>query len=352
MHEAALLTNVNADAQEAGKFVSQYQMLGEQFARDGEPRPWTTVIGALDRAPLWCAGSYPTTLDSLARRELVGEIFAGQTDNVAETLERLRLMNLTQNPNESLIDWADEWLAVRRGGVVVAETNRPRVVYRHPYIDDLSKEGFSLLSEFDAALDSQAYHDACQIITSAPSPDALGLMPDTRDSQLMVSLAAAVDSALARDPALRDMMAKQFGPIGILQVHQAIDEADAAAVSAVTVHYRGTEAAAEAFAWLGDRAAFGWRFCRGPGRLSHRSARWRPDSGGEGRTARPARGRDDRRGRRPTGNGAGSLGRHANGCRGVRVDCCRNAQSPRGLAAPRRRDESGRGGYRAGSDGF
>jgi outer membrane protein assembly factor BamB len=250
MHEAALLTNVNGDGVQASNFLFQYEMLGEQLARDGDLKPWTSVIGPLARAPLWCAGSYPTTLPPLARRELIGTIFAGQTDSVAETLTRLRLMN----QNDSFLDWADDWLTTHRGGVAVADPTVGHVVARHPYIEDLSKEGFSLLSEFDAALDSQAYRDACQIITSAPSPDALGLMPDTHDSQLMVSLAAAVDGALARDAKLRDTMAKQFGPVGMLQVRQAINEGDAPAVAGVTIRYRGTEAAAEAFAWLGDRA--------------------------------------------------------------------------------------------------
>ena len=348
MHEAALLTNVNGDALEAGKFVSQYQMLGEQLARDGEPRPWTTVIGALDRAAV--VRRLIRQRSTRWRGELVGEIFAGQTDNVAETLERLRLMNLTQNPNDSLIDWADEWLAVRRGGAVVAETNRPRVVYRHPYIDDLSKEGFSLLSEFDAALDSQAYHDACQIITSAPSPDALGLMPDTRDSQLMVSLAAAVDSALARDPALRDMMAKQFGPIGILQVHQAIDEADAAAVSAVTVRYRGTEAAAEAFAWLGDQR-FRLAILPRPGSIiaSRRGSvvgLWR------------RRSRRDRLAAAMTGEDVGQPATAPVRLGDMQMAAAEFesivAEMPKSMrrAAPRRGDESDRGGCRAGPDGF
>ncbi len=266
-NELALLTNVLDDARAGSDFISFYERIGAQLAREGNLAPWTTLIDAAARAPLWCNGSYSAALEHLIRRELIGLVVAGETDKVAGTVARLRLMNLP----DPLVQWADDWVTTRRGGVPLAEPGQGRTVYRHPYLDDLSKEGFSLLSEFQAALDSQAYHDACQMIVSAPPPETLGLMPDIRDPQRMISLEAAIDGALHREPALRETLNKQFSQIGMLQVRQAIDAADASAVAAVTLHYRGTSAAAEAYLWLGDRALSGGDFSAA--RADYRQAR-------------------------------------------------------------------------------
>ena len=287
-HELALVTNVLDDAGSGSSFLSFYEMLGAQLAREGNLAPWTTLIDAAARALLWCNGSYSAALDHLVRRELIGLAVSGQTDKLADTVARLRLMNLP----DPLVQWADDWVTMRRGGVPLSEPGQGRTVYRHPYLDDLSKEGFSLLSEFQAALDSQAYHDACQMMVSAPPPDTLGLMPDIRDPQRMISLEAAIDGALHREPALRETLDKQFGQIGMLQVRQAIDSADATRRDGrdapLSRHARGRRSAALA----GRSVPLWWRFRRRPCRLSPGSAQSaHPDwpSGWRRATASPPR---------------------------------------------------------------
>ena len=49
-------------------------------------------------------------------------------------------------------------------------------------------------------------------------------------------------------------MSEQFGASGRLRIRQAIADGNVAAVEAATMQFFGTEAAAEAHVWLGDRA--------------------------------------------------------------------------------------------------
>src|SRR5262249_52948586 len=140
------------------------------------------------------------------------------------------------------------------------ERNAPRIERRHPFIEELNKEGFNLLGDFESAMASKAYRDACQIVTSSDSSETLGLWPDAQDPQLLVSINGAIDLAMTHDKALRDTMVREFGPLGILQVRQAMNEGDSTAVASVTTRYRGTDAAAQAYLWLGDRAISGGEF--------------------------------------------------------------------------------------------
>jgi hypothetical protein len=80
------------------------------------------------------------------------------------------------------------------------------------------------------------------------------LLPDAKDSRLLVSLPAAVSLAMREYPKLRQTMSEQFGARGRLRVRQAIAEGDLTALEAATMQFCGTEAASEAHLWLGDRS--------------------------------------------------------------------------------------------------
>ena len=54
-------------------------------------------------------------------------------------------------------------------------------------------------------------------------------------------------------PELREAMRKHFGELGQLRRREAVAADDPAAVEAITFQFPGTEAAAAAHAWLGDR---------------------------------------------------------------------------------------------------
>src|SRR5690606_15108253 len=104
--------------------------------------------------------------------------------------------------------------------------------WRHPLMTELSKEGFNVMAELESALASQAYADACQIITSMSATGILGLLPDSRDPELLVSLPRAVALAMREHPQLRETMQEKFGGTGLVRVRQAIQDGDVEALTA------------------------------------------------------------------------------------------------------------------------
>ena len=135
----------------------------------------------------------------------------------------------------------------------------------HPLVVELSKEGYNVLAEFRAALEARAYRDACQIISSSAENGMLGLLPDDRDPDLIVSLPGAVALAMRDHPGLRKTMSEQFGALGRLRIRQSIADNNVAAVESATIQFFGTEAAAEAHLWLGDRAVSSGAFAHALG---------------------------------------------------------------------------------------
>ncbi|HEX3998234.1 MAG TPA: PQQ-binding-like beta-propeller repeat protein [Pirellulales bacterium] len=257
LHEIADVSDEWGDGNAATNLATRFELLGEQLLRQQYSTPWTTVNGAVLRSQIWSAGSYSLKMDSLARAELLQLVYSNRPEQVLQTVARLRLSNWT----DSLMLWAEEWASTQTGagldGDIVAEHTG-----RSPLIDELNKEGFSTLAEFESAIDSRSFHDACQIITAPSTLEISGLMPDPRDPQLSVSLDTALGAALHREPELREMMSRQFGPAGMLEARRAMDQSDAGGVLAAASRYRGTLAGSEACLWLGDRAVGGGEFNR------------------------------------------------------------------------------------------
>ncbi|MFG0227260.1 hypothetical protein, partial [Streptococcus suis] len=52
---------------------------------------------------------------------------------------------------------------------------------------------------------------------------------------------------------LRSLLRTEFAPEGKLQLRRALDEKDEVALEMLALHYHGTNEAAEALLWLGDR---------------------------------------------------------------------------------------------------
>ncbi len=257
LDELALLNNVWWDPNAATTFMRHYEQLGERLYRSGNSHCWTTIAPAMVRSPLACPAQYGQSnaaknivaLERLPAMELTAAVYSEKIPEVRRLLAHLHVWNV----QEPLVGWAGAWLARQ----VESEAPSDRTALRarqHPFVEELNKEGFNLLGDFQAALDSKAYRDACQIIANAETSDSLGLWPDPHDSSLLVSVTGAIDFAMTSDPELRRTMVREFGPLGMLQARQAMNDGDGPAVAAVLTHYRGTDAAATACLWLGDRA--------------------------------------------------------------------------------------------------
>jgi outer membrane protein assembly factor BamB/tetratricopeptide (TPR) repeat protein len=265
LEELALIapTGDGAEFREMALALAQrYQRLGRHLLNEGEDRPYTAIARALRQTPIATEVALPLMPESLVRYELLLLAQLDRWDEAVELANRIGFWSRPADPNRrlnrdglmALADWAEgsafRSLTSRRTGTASVL----RAEWRHPLFEVLSKEGYNILAEFNAALDGQSYHDACQIISSADPHGALGLLPDARDDHLLVSLPAAVNLAMREQLQLRQTMNEQFGPRGRLRVQQAIAEGDRVALEAATTQFSGTAAAAQANLWLGDRA--------------------------------------------------------------------------------------------------
>jgi len=127
------------------------------------------------------------------------------------------------------------------------------IALRHPLIENVSKESYNLLSEFDAAISGGELRHACRLITEFADPQSWGLVRDARDPRLLVDLPIEIELAVQREPKLPAVMQEHFGQLGLLRVRGAIALEDERAVVAAAWRFFGSHAAAEARQWLGDR---------------------------------------------------------------------------------------------------
>jgi outer membrane protein assembly factor BamB len=253
--------------------AQRYEQLGNRLIVEGEDRPYTAIASALRRTPIMTEAPLPLLPESLVRYEFLHLAQLDRWEEAVELAGRINFWSRPADPNRrqnrdgllALADWAEgsafRSLSTRRTGTASVL----RAEWRHPLFEVLSKEGYNILAEFNAALEGQSYHDACQIISSADPHGALGLLPDARDDHLLVSLPAAVQMAMREHVALRQTMNDEFGPRGRLRVQQAIAEGDRVALEAATTQFSGTAAAALAHLWLGDRALASGDFTQATG---------------------------------------------------------------------------------------
>jgi hypothetical protein len=116
------------------------------------------------------------------------------------------------------------------------------------------------MSELRAALQSESYRDAAQAITSASGFERLGLLPDAGDPWLSTSFPMAVETMVRARPALAKSIQEAAAAVGQLRLRQATGSGNPAAVEAVAYQFPGTDVAAAAYRWLGDRELSTGRF--------------------------------------------------------------------------------------------
>lgn len=238
--------------------------LATAMTAKGEPRPFTTLSHAALRWPLWSQRRLPVFSDELLRRELTTLASDQQWDEVRALVKRMRYWNAIPREGdqppwspeaEHLIDWAEATaadFAPPKNGE--KPSGRMRNSEIRPLVEHLSRDGFTVMAELRAALDSQSYREAAQMITATSGAERLGLLPHGKDPWLLVSYPVAVESAMRELPPLRDVMQEQYAKIGRLRLNQANGQGDARGMIVLASQFAGQELAAEANRWLGDRA--------------------------------------------------------------------------------------------------
>jgi outer membrane protein assembly factor BamB len=253
------------------RYLRHYEKLGQELVNLECPNPYSEIAISQMLSPLWMPSPIDFFPAGLARHEALRLALAQQWDQLNALLTRLEFFHF---PKPAQAENYYRWLASlsdRQQSKSVGSRIASSAEWRHPFTTELSKEGFNVLADLQVALESNAYRDACQVIGSANASGMQGLLPDSQDPELSVSLAATIALAMREHPQFRETMAEQFGPLGRLRVRQAIALGDADAVEAATIQFYGTEAAAEAHLWLADRAASSGAFAAAQGH--YRAAR-------------------------------------------------------------------------------
>ncbi len=216
------------------------------------------------------------------RRELVSLVHAGRSADTLAWIDRLTFFVTDSHPLQFWWTSADPifntvlWSELNSHSGLDGEAQLRRLtlprrwkstppLIRHALAQPLSKEAYNVMAEFNAAIGGQAFGDACQIIGAAANGQMLGILPDSRDQQLLVSFPRAVASAMEEHPELRLAMNDKYGATGRLRVRQAMEAGDVPVLEAATIQFYGTLAAAESERWLGDRAFAAGDFAQAQG---------------------------------------------------------------------------------------
>ena len=219
---------------------------------------WSSVRPALQSAAIHTHLVGPLELERSVRAETIQRAYAPQSDDTQQYVRTLRLFQ--QQRYSPLVDWLES-LSARESAASPSGEGLTKIKdgWRDALIEELSKETYDTTTEIQAVLESEAWAEAARLITSVDAEAAPGVAPYIKDRMLLASLPVAVRLTLDDYPQVREALGDSFGPLARLRVGQAIAAGDAATVEMATVQFAGTDAAAEAHQWLGDRAlASGW----------------------------------------------------------------------------------------------
>jgi outer membrane protein assembly factor BamB len=276
MHDSVLLY-ASEQWPTMDQLAAESRRFGWTLVSRSHPAPFTAACRAMMRWPFWNPRRLPVFPDDLLRHELFMRAGQDREESTREFCRRMRYWNRTGGPRQSdeplsvhaeyLIQWADPVVvpraaAIRRGR---RPARPPSYQAANPLVEQIGKEGFNTISEIRAAVDGQAWREACQIVVSVPNPESLGLVPDGDDSRLLVSFPLAVAAEMRDSAELTKTMVDQFGKIGRLRLTQAMAAGDDVAVQAAVAQFAGTPVAAEGRRWLGDRRLASGRFSEAAG---------------------------------------------------------------------------------------
>ena len=267
LDDAALLADTwsTGDCQQ---FLQHYERLARSLIQAGDARPFASLHAALLTAPIWCEVKFDVTSAWLARHELLQLVSRDRWQEAHELVSRLRFWNDSGRPGDlwpenlrrlhDLVDWVAA-ISERR---LPPDSNRPRdatplaASWRQPLVLEFSKEAYNTISEVLAATAEKSFEDAARLITtsSQSSRDLSGVIPDPRDEKLLVSYPRAVANLLLDTPELQRTVIDRFSSLGQLRLQDAIANDDDVAVRAVAMGFPGTNPAAMAHQWLGDRS--------------------------------------------------------------------------------------------------
>lgn len=255
LDEAMMMYPPPVDATQPERLFRPYYELARRMSAMGEQRPYTRIVRAATTAPVWMFSPVRPAPDPLIRAEALNLAYTGQWESLYCMCRQVKFSR-----RQTIGSWQDIW---QWGEAVAAETlvkklrGSPElgVAWRNPVVIDLNRDDGSNLNDLTAALERQAYGEACRIITKAGSHRGRrGLMPTPGDSRLLTSWSVALEALMREHAPWRTEMRQSMAAEARLRVREAIDLGDSGEIETAAMHYFGTEAAAEAYIWLGDQA--------------------------------------------------------------------------------------------------
>lgn len=271
LDEIATVAPVWNDHVAAPRVLGWYADLGRSLQAGGDPHPFTAVARRQQVAPLQCGHVYGFFPAELARSEACAHVVARRWDDLNAVGRRVVSFNLAWTPQPlPFFEWAAR---ARRTTRVDA--------WRHPLDVALDKEAGRVVDEIRSALAEDDVRRGCETIVAARAGGSLGLVADSSDADLALSLPTLVNGLLEQVSRLRETMRAAFAGPAEIRLRQALDSDDAAALEAVTLQYPGTPQAAEAHVLLGDRSLAAGRFALARGH--YRSAAAADADAGGGR---------------------------------------------------------------------
>ena len=239
------------------RFLDRYMAVCWQPFGDEFPRPASRLRKALMSSGIAGRKEYKAFDADAIRREILELVYRQRWEELDCLCREIQFF-IGSRDNEwetaPLLAWARS-MTVRELGQDENRAAYPwRPLWRHPLIEEWSKEAYNFQSALRAAIDAGDIDEACQMMTLVDPHAVSGLAPSSRDPQLRISLRAAIVSAMNLHPEFSTVMNERFGPLAQLRVRRAINEGDEDAVELATYQFYGTAAASEAHRWLGDRA--------------------------------------------------------------------------------------------------
>jgi outer membrane protein assembly factor BamB len=219
---------------------------------------WSSIRHSFMSVPWFTHLVNPPELERVVRAETIQRAYAPPSSETLAYVGALKLFN--QERYSPLVDWLAAQAARDQPGKPTGEgLAKVKDGWRDPLVEELSKEAYNTTTELQSVLESEAWPEAARLVTSLDAEAAPGVAPYLKDRVLLASLPVAVRLVLDDYPQVREALGEQFGPLARLRIGQAIAAGDAPAVEMATIQFAGTDAAAEAHQWLGDRAlSCGW----------------------------------------------------------------------------------------------
>jgi outer membrane protein assembly factor BamB len=272
LEQASLLFDLRNTHAVVPLLVERYQQLGQALFRAGGRSPCSDIRSAFMHLPLDTKANYPLVDPQLVRLELLSHLYHAAWDDALDFCRRVRFFH--HQENVPLLDWGDSLArreslsgerASRRFAAQRSEPRasrprglepamRPKPGWAHPWIEELDKDTYNTLGEFQAILESGSADDAARLVAAMTVDATRGLARWGSDESLLVTMPVAVQHAVRSSPALREALNRNHAAIARVRIREAIAAGDVTAVRMAAVQFEPTEFATEARQWLGDRA--------------------------------------------------------------------------------------------------